>query len=71
MNSILFIIKFLFVWIEILNIPIECLNKLPKVKTLILIFGLILVGCLLVSNFLAMLTNHLESSDNRKKLMFL
>lgn len=49
---------------------IECLNKLPKVKTLILIFGLILVGCLLVSNFLAMLTNHLETFDNRRKLLF-
>ena len=49
---------------------IECLNKLPKVRTLVLIFGLILVGCLLVSNFLAMLTNHLESLDNKKKLMF-
>ena len=49
---------------------IECINKLPKVKTLIIIFGLILVGCLLVSNFLAMLTNYLEPYYNRRKLMF-
>ncbi len=49
---------------------IECLNKLPSVRTLILIFGLVLVGCLLVSNFLAMLTNHLESYNNKRKLLF-
>lgn len=49
---------------------IESLNKLPKVKTLILIFGFILIGCLLISNFLAMITNHLEPYYNRRKLLF-
>ena len=49
---------------------IECLNRFKKVRTLVLIFGLILVGCILVSNFLAMLTNHLDSFNNKKKLMF-
>ena len=56
--------------IPIVYTMIECLNKLPSVKTLVLIFGLVLVGCLLVSNFFAMLTNHLESYNNKRKLLF-
>lgn len=49
---------------------IESINKLPSVRVLTIIFGLILVGCLLVSNFLAMLTNQLDSYKDRKKLLF-
>ena len=56
--------------IPIVYTIIEALNKLPSVKTLILIFGLILVGCILVSNFLAMLANQFENVNNRKHLMF-
>lgn len=47
---------------------IEAVNKLSSVRTLTIIFGLILVGCLLVSNFLAMLANMLNKS--KKELMF-
>ena len=56
--------------IPIVYTMIEALNKLSNVKTLVLIFGLILIGCILVSNFLAMLTNQLEDYYNRKRLMF-
>ena len=56
--------------IPIVYTIIEALNKLTSVRTLVIIFGLILVGCILVSNFLAMLTNQLEDYYNRKRLMF-
>ena len=56
--------------IPIVYTIIEALNKLSSVRTLVLIFGLILVGCILVSNFLAMLANNLESAKNKKNLMF-
>ena len=56
--------------IPIVYVIIEALNKLSKVRTLTIIFGLIIVGCPLVSNFIAMLTNYLDDYNNRKRLLF-
>lgn len=56
--------------IPIVYTIIEAFNKLTSVRTLVLIFGLVLVGCILVSNFLAMLTNQLDGYKTKKNLMF-
>ena len=49
---------------------IETLNKLPSVRLFTIIFGLILVGTLLVSNFLVMISNQFTSDYLKKKLLF-
>ena len=56
--------------IPIVYVIIEALNRLSSVRTLVIIFGLVLVGCILVSNFLAMLTNQIDNYEHKKKLMF-
>ena len=56
--------------IPIVYAMIEALNRLPSVRTLVLIFGLVLIGCVLVSNFLAMFTIQLEDKNSRRNLMF-
>lgn len=56
--------------IPLIYVMVESLNKFNNVRTLILIFGLILIGCLLTSNFLAMFSNQLNSLEKRKKLLF-
>lgn len=48
---------------------IESLNKLPSVRLLTIIFGLILVGTLLVSNFLVMISNQFNKDELKKKLL--
>ncbi len=49
---------------------IETLNRLPSVRLFTIIFGLILVGTLLVSNFLVMISNQFSSDNLKKKLLF-
>ena len=49
---------------------IETINKLPKVRLFTIIFGLILVGVLLVSNFLVMISNQLSKEKIRKNVLF-
>lgn len=48
---------------------IESLNKLPSVRLLTIIFGLVLVGTLLVSNFLVMISNQFNKDELKKKLL--
>lgn len=49
---------------------IETLNRLPSVRLFTIIFGLILVGTLLISNFLVMISNQFSSDNLKKKLLF-
>ena len=67
-NTTALIISNSIILIPLVYTIIECLNKLPNVRLLTIIFGLILVGCLLVSNFLAMLSYQLELY--KKELVF-
>ena len=48
---------------------IECLVRLDKVRTLIIIFGLILVGLVLVSNFFAIIAGKLYKSGGKRSLL--
>ena len=48
---------------------IESLNRLPSVRLLTIIFGLILVGTLLISNFLVMISNQFNKDELKKKLL--
>ena len=68
-NSNSLILSNTIILIPIVYVIIEALNKLPKVRTLTIIFGLIIVGCILISNFLTMLNNYLDGYTNRKKLL--
>ena len=47
---------------------IECLVRLDKVRTLIIIFGLILIGLVLISNFFAILAGKLYKTNSKKSL---
>lgn len=48
---------------------IEALNRLPKVRLFTIIFGLILVGTLLVSNFLVMISNQFTKDELKRKVL--
>lgn len=48
---------------------IECLVRLEKVRTLIIIFGLILIGLVLVSNFFAILAGKIYKTSGKKSLL--
>ena len=48
--------------IPLLYVFIEVLNKIPQVRLLTIIFGLILVGLLLVGSFLSILANQFNKS---------